>query len=96
MRVWGDVDEGDRAVESGWAAGQVVVARRAHTFLIMNGYPYAVGHLMAVPYRKVADLAELTTEERLELWELAELSQRIQNEVFGENGKGSGRATGIV
>lgn len=58
-------------------AAHLVVARRAHTFLIMNRYPYAVGHMMAVPNRKVADLTELTTEEKLELWELAELAQKI-------------------
>src|SRR3954469_6568184 len=65
------------AAEATDDAAHLVVARRPHTFLIMNGYPYAVGHLMAVPNRKVADLSDLTTEERLELWELAELSQRI-------------------
>ena len=45
-------------------AAHLVVARRKNTFLIMNRYPYAVGHLMAVPYRKVADLADLTEQER--------------------------------
>jgi ATP adenylyltransferase len=58
-------------------AAHLVVARGEECFLIMNAYPYAVGHLMAVPNRKVADLAELTREEKLELWELAELAQRI-------------------
>jgi ATP adenylyltransferase len=58
-------------------AAHLVVARRKHGFLIMNAYPYAVGHLMAVPNRKVADLGELSPEEKLELWELAELAQRI-------------------
>jgi ATP adenylyltransferase len=67
-------------------AAHLVVARRAHTFLIMNRYPYAVGHLMAVPKRKVADLAALTVEEKLELWELAELSQKILREVVRAQG----------
>lgn len=55
----------------------LVIARRKGAFLIMNRYPYAVGHMMAVPYRKVADLAELTEGERGELWELAMLAQRL-------------------
>lgn len=55
----------------------LVVARRAHTFLIMNRYPYAVGHLMAVPRRAVGEISALTAEEKLELWELAELAQRL-------------------
>ena len=58
-------------------AAHLVVARRKACFLMMNAYPYAVGHLMAVPYRKVADLADLTDEERLELWGLAELGQKL-------------------
>lgn len=67
-------------------AAHLVVARRAHTFLIMNRYPYAVGHLMAVPNRKVADLAALTVEEKLELWELAELGQKLLRAVVRAQG----------
>jgi hypothetical protein len=33
-------------------ATHLVITRRKNAFLIMNRYPYAVGHLMAVPYRK--------------------------------------------
>jgi ATP adenylyltransferase len=58
-------------------AAHLVVARRAHSFLIMNRYPYAVGHMMAVPCRKVAQLEGLTAEEKLELWELAEHAQAL-------------------
>ena len=67
-------------------AAHYVVARRTATFLLRNAYPYAVGHLMAVPYRKVADLADLTEQERAELWELAELSQRILRETIRAQG----------
>ena len=55
----------------------LVLARKPHAFLMMNRYPYAVGHLMAVPCRKLADLAELTDAEQLELWSLAALGQKI-------------------
>ena len=64
----------------------LVVSRRKSAFLMMNGYPYAVGHMMAVPYRKVADIAELTTEEKLELWELAEVAQRLLREAVKAQG----------
>ena len=64
----------------------LVVARRAHTFLIMNRYPYAVGHLMAVPNRKVSDIAALTNEEKLELWELAEHAQTLLRETIRAQG----------
>ena len=56
-------------------AAHLVLRRGKCGFLIMNRYPYAVGHLMAVPYRKVAELSDLTDAEKLELWHLAELAQ---------------------
>ena len=58
-------------------AAHLVVARGRNGFLIMNRFPYAVGHMMAVPYRKVADIGELTDAERLELWALAALAERL-------------------
>lgn len=67
-------------------AAHLVVARRKNTFLIMNRYPYAVGHLMAVPYRQVGELGALTDGEKLELWELAEHAQRLLREAVKAQG----------
>ena len=64
----------------------LVVHRRKNSFLIMNRFPYAVGHMMAVPYRKVADIADLTEQERLELWELAEHAQKLLCKVVNAQG----------
>ena len=64
----------------------LVLARKPHTFLMMNRYPYAVGHLMAVPCRKVADIAELTDVEQLELWSLAALGQKLLRSVVRAQG----------
>lgn len=47
--------------------GQLVLHRGAHGYLILNAYPYASGHLMAVLYRHIAALGEATSEERAEL-----------------------------
>jgi diadenosine tetraphosphate (Ap4A) HIT family hydrolase len=38
------------------------------TFAVLNAYPYASGHLMAMPVRHVASLADLTEDEASELW----------------------------
>ena len=65
------------AARTGDDAAHLVVLRRKGGFLLMNRYPYAVGHLMAVPYRKTGDLADLTAEEKLELFVLAEDAQRL-------------------
>ena len=67
-------------------AAHLVVSRRKNTFLIMNRFPYAVGHMMAVPYRKVADIADLTDAERLELWELASHAQKLLKKVASAQG----------
>jgi ATP adenylyltransferase len=67
-------------------ASWYVVARRKNSFLLLNRYPYAIGHMMAVPYRKVADLGALTDGEKLELWELAEHAQTLLREVVRAQG----------
>ncbi len=58
-------------------AEHLVIARRKNAFLIMNRYPYAVGHLMAVPYRKTADLSALGENEVVELWNLVVHAQAL-------------------
>jgi len=67
-------------------AAHLVVARRKNTFLIMNRFPYAVGHMMAVPYRKVADIAGLTEQERMELWDLAAHAQSLLKKIVNAQG----------
>ena len=48
-----------------------VIHRGPWTFAIMNAFPYAVGHMLIIPYREVADLEALTIDETLELWATA-------------------------
>ena len=58
-------------------AANFVITRRKTAFLMMNRYPYAVGHLMAVPYRKTADLSSLGENEVVELWNLVVHAQAL-------------------
>jgi len=37
-------------------------------FVILNAYPYSNGHCLVLPYRQVANLEDLTDDERAELW----------------------------
>ena len=55
----------------------LVIARRKTAFLLMNRYPYAVGHLMAVPYKKTADLNSLGENEIVDLWNLVIHAQAL-------------------
>lgn len=86
------------AAESGDDAAHLVVTRGKSAFLIMNKYPYSAGHLMAVPYRKVHKMTDLTDGEVLELWQLMIHAQRLlENAVRAQGfniGWNLGRASG--
>jgi ATP adenylyltransferase len=72
-----DRDFLERAATASDDAEHLVITRRKTAFLMMNRYPYAVGHLMAVPYRKTADLASLGDNEVVELWQLVAHAQSL-------------------
>ncbi|MDD5349337.1 MAG: HIT domain-containing protein [Chthoniobacteraceae bacterium] len=74
------------AAQSSDDRAHLVVRRLKDTFLLMNRFPYTVGHLMAVPYRKVADIADLTPGEQAELWDQAAFAQRILRKVVHAEG----------
>lgn len=54
-----------------------VVHRAKSSYLMLNKFPYTCGHMMAVPYRKVAWMEELADGERLEIWEMALVAQKL-------------------
>ena len=58
-------------------AEHLVITRRKNAFLMMNRYPYTVGHLMVVPYRKIAELSALGENEVVELWNLVIHAQAL-------------------
>src|SRR5438270_7016283 len=58
-------------------AAHLVITRRKTAFLMMNRYPYSVGHLMAVPYRRTAELWSLGENEIVELWNLVTHAQAL-------------------
>lgn len=59
----------------------LIIARGTSVYALLNLYPYNAGHLMVVPYRKVANLEELTDEETAELMEFAKLAARTLKRV---------------
>ena len=67
-------------------AAHLVVLRRKNSFLIMNRYPYTVGHLMAVPYRKVGELRDLGDNEIAELFSLVVRGQELLRQVVKAQG----------
>ena len=59
-----------RAIEADDEAG-LVAHRGRDSFVLLNKFPYASGHLMVAPYRHVGDFAELTDGEAVEIHRLA-------------------------
>ncbi|MGI9603815.1 MAG: HIT family protein [Acidimicrobiales bacterium] len=45
-----------------------IVWRGSSCFALLNAYPYTSGHVMVLPQRGVADLAQLSDAEHAELW----------------------------
>lgn len=58
----------------------------ASCLVMLNRYPYNNGHLMVMPSRHVANLEDLTGEERKELFDLLDRSVRILREVLRPEG----------
>jgi ATP adenylyltransferase len=50
-------------------AAAFIVHRSALSYLVLNRFPYNAGHLLAVPFRAVPDLADLSAAERADLME---------------------------
>lgn len=55
----------------------LILHRSAHSYLVLNKFPYNPGHLLAVPFREVADPVELTPAERADLMDIIVLGQEV-------------------
>jgi ATP adenylyltransferase len=67
-------------------AAHFVVARRKASFLMLNRYPYTVGHMMAVPYRAVSGMEDLNEQESMEIWQLCIHAQQLLRQVVKAQG----------
>jgi ATP adenylyltransferase len=56
------------------------------TYLVLNRYPYNPGHVLAIPYRQVADISLLTEEERNELFALVVKAKNALHKVMKPDG----------
>ncbi len=55
-------------------------------YVMMNLYPYINGHLMIIPYRHVFKLNDLSAEEKLEMFELVDVSVKALEECLHPEG----------
>jgi ATP adenylyltransferase len=55
----------------------LIVHRSTLSYLILNRFPYNPGHLLAVPFREVVELDELTPAERADFFDEIILGQTL-------------------
>jgi ATP adenylyltransferase len=64
----------------------LVVARGELVYVVLNLYPYNPGHSMVVPYRRVAELEDLTKAESIELMSFTQKVIRVIKAVSRPHG----------
>ncbi|CAB4587452.1 unannotated protein [freshwater metagenome] len=74
----------------------LVVHRGKHAYVVMNLYPYNPGHLLICAYRHVADLTELTKEEREEIFALTSHAMTTIRKVSQPEGFNLGMNQGAI
>lgn len=74
----------------------LVIARGDWVFAVLNLYPYNPGHMMVVPYRRVADLEDLTAEESAELMAFTQRAIQVVKQVSQPEGFNVGLNLGGV
>ena len=68
----------------------LIIHRAAHAFVILNLYPYNNGHLMVVPNRHIARLADARAEELSEVMALTRVAEIALTEAYGPHGLNMG------
>ena len=68
----------------------LIVHRGTHSFVILNLYPYNNGHLMVVPVRHVARLADARPGELSELMALTRIAEIALTEAYEPHGLNMG------
>ncbi|MBI3696117.1 MAG: HIT domain-containing protein [Acidobacteria bacterium] len=73
---------------------QFIVYRGGKNFVVLNIYPYTVGHLMVVPYRHIATLEEGEPEELAEMMDLTRRAEGALRRVYRPQGLNVGMNIG--
>jgi ATP adenylyltransferase len=74
----------------------LIVHRGQLAYVVLNLYPYNAGHLMAVPFRHVADYPDLTSAETDEVGTMTQTAMRVIRQVSGAQGFNIGMNQGAV
>ncbi len=76
-----------RILASGLPDGETHIVHRGRcSFAIMNAFPYTTGHLLVLPYREVADPAELGPDEASDLWATVTVASHVVRDALHATG----------
>jgi ATP adenylyltransferase len=75
-------DAFDEAVSEDQRRERMILLTDERGSLMMNRYPYSNGHLLVAPRKHVADISDLTAQERGGLMELADVGNRLLRRVM--------------
>jgi ATP adenylyltransferase len=67
-------------------AKALIIHRSPLSYLILNRFPYNPGHLLAVPFRAVSDLVDLTAAERADLTDTIVFGEKVLRAAINPNG----------
>jgi ATP adenylyltransferase len=74
----------------------LILRRGQRAFLVLNAFPYATGHLMAMPIRHVANVEDASVDELAETMSLVQQSVRALNAGYKPDGFNIGINQGRV
>lgn len=74
----------------------LILRRFDNCFVIMNAYPYNIGHLMVLPNQHKADLRDLNKSVKLEVFEVISSSLSVLEESLQAKGFNIGVNLGIA
>jgi ATP adenylyltransferase len=72
----------------------LVVWRGEWTFVVLNAYPYASGHVLVLPLRHAGGLGELTEPEAAEMWTATRVATVAIEKAYDPDGMNMGANLG--
>ena len=73
-----------------------IVKRFKYCFVMMNYYPYNIGHVMILPYAHKGDIGALDAKTRAEMMEVVNATVSVMNNVLRPEGFNIGMNLGIA
>jgi ATP adenylyltransferase len=64
----------------------LIVYRSPLSYLMLNRFPYNPGHLLAIPYREISDIEELTPAESADLFQIITTGKRLLRQALKPDG----------